>query len=173
MVSRLPFKDPERAKQYNTEYHRGWNERNRERLNARLQIWREKNRDKQKAATKRYYEKHGDEIRDRQRMYRLENPEKRRESLRKSGIKRRYERKIHFIEMLGGKCAKCGYNKCMAALDFHHLNPEEKENGFEYRLVGFEQKIKDGKIQLLCANCHREENWEQKEKARLKELGLV
>jgi hypothetical protein len=58
--------------------------------------------------------------------------------------------------MLGGKCEICGYSKCLSALDFHHLNPNEKEKRWEWQLKGFEQKIKDGKIQLLCANCHRE-----------------
>lgn len=28
---------------------------------------------------------------------------------------------------LGGKCQECGYNKNIAALEFHHINPDEKE----------------------------------------------
>lgn len=27
---------------------------------------------------------------------------------------------------LGGKCQECGYNKNIAALEFHHINPDEK-----------------------------------------------
>ena len=27
----------------------------------------------------------------------------------------------------GGKCEKCGYNKYLGALEFHHLNSEEKD----------------------------------------------
>jgi len=27
----------------------------------------------------------------------------------------------------GGKCQMCGYNKCPAALDFHHLDPSTKD----------------------------------------------
>lgn len=26
------------------------------------------------------------------------------------------------------RCAKCGYDKCGAALDFHHINPEDKDD---------------------------------------------
>ena len=35
----------------------------------------------------------------------------------------------HFLlEYKGGtKCSKCGYDKCEGALQFHHLNPKEKD----------------------------------------------
>ncbi len=35
--------------------------------------------------------------------------------------------KLQGIKMLGGKCSRCGYNKCTDVLEFHHLNPLEKE----------------------------------------------
>lgn len=28
---------------------------------------------------------------------------------------------------MGGKCEKCGYNKCLDALEFHHKDPSQKE----------------------------------------------
>ena len=31
------------------------------------------------------------------------------------------------IQEKGGKCEICGYNNCLGALDFHHLNPSEKD----------------------------------------------
>jgi hypothetical protein len=27
----------------------------------------------------------------------------------------------------GGKCALCGYNKCLSALEFHHINSDDKD----------------------------------------------
>ena len=27
------------------------------------------------------------------------------------------------VEEKGGKCSICGYNKCIEALEFHHLDP--------------------------------------------------
>jgi hypothetical protein len=30
-----------------------------------------------------------------------------------------------FVEYKGGKCQKCGYDKCERALTFHHRNPDE------------------------------------------------
>lgn len=41
--------------------------------------------------------------------------------------KRRNNLKIKAIEYKGGKCEICGYDKCVDALDFHHLDPSEKE----------------------------------------------
>lgn len=35
------------------------------------------------------------------------------------GLKRKYE----VVQMRGGKCERCGYNKNLAALDFHHRDP--------------------------------------------------
>lgn len=31
------------------------------------------------------------------------------------------------IEYMGGKCVRCGYDKCQAALEFHHLDPSKKD----------------------------------------------
>ena len=57
-------------------------------------------------------------------------------------------------------CQKCGYNKNAAALDFHHLDPAEKDTSVarmisnNYRLDKVYEEIK--KCICLCANCHRE-----------------
>lgn len=59
-------------------------------------------------------------------------------------------------------CLNCGYNKNPAALDFHHLESEQKE--FEitrsktYGSVELHLTIKQelDKCIVLCANCHRE-----------------
>jgi len=73
----------------------------------------------------------------------------------------RHERKKLLVEYKGGKCQKCGYHKCMAALDFHHRNPKEKEFTISSKKGLFkrtlEEEIKEvDKCDLLCANCHRE-----------------
>lgn len=72
------------------------------------------------------------------------------------GLKRKYE----IIEARGGKCEICGYNKNLAALDFHHKNPDEKEFQLDMRqlsncsLEKLESEL--SKCIILCANCHRE-----------------
>lgn len=62
------------------------------------------------------------------------------------------------VEYLGGKCIKCGYDKCIWALDFHHRNPEEKEFGIASYASRAWYKLKPelDKCDLLCSNCHRE-----------------
>lgn len=60
--------------------------------------------------------------------------------------------------MLGGKCNRCGYKKCLSALEFHH-NKGKKE-GHLSNLIKNSSKQKSlkeiKKCILLCANCHRE-----------------
>lgn len=63
------------------------------------------------------------------------------------------------IEYKGGKCQKCGYDKCDNALEFHHVNPEEKEFQITGTNISWEKiKIELDKCILLCANCHREKH---------------
>lgn len=62
------------------------------------------------------------------------------------------------INMKGGKCSICGYNRCIQALEFHHLDPTKKEIGLSKNLSTDFQKLKKQveKCILVCANCHRE-----------------
>lgn len=66
--------------------------------------------------------------------------------------------KQRLIEIAGGKCCICGYNKCTSALEFHHINPEEKEFSIGGNTnVGFLRAVEEiKKCILVCANCHRE-----------------
>ena len=71
--------------------------------------------------------------------------------------------KHHLILYKGGKCEKCGYDKCEGALQFHHRNPVEKEFTISDIVPG-SKSIEDcykelDKCSLLCANCHAEEHW--------------
>ena len=45
-------------------------------------------------------------------------------------VKRRRE-KVRFtaISYKGGHCQICGYDRCIEALEFHHLDPSQKEFG--------------------------------------------
>jgi 5-methylcytosine-specific restriction endonuclease McrA len=77
----------------------------------------------------------------------------------KAVVKRRKKVRLKAIEALGGKCMRCGYNKCMDALEFHHKNPTDKDfciSGKGY-CRSWEKVSKElEKCDLLCANCHRE-----------------
>ncbi len=69
----------------------------------------------------------------------------------------RKRRKLKAITYKGGKCCRCGYNKSVWALEFHHL--KDKEFGIGKR-VGSRAwatvKKELDKCLLLCANCHAE-----------------
>ena len=81
-------------------------------------------------------------------------------------IERQRKLKKKAIDYLGGKCQKCGYDKCQAALEFHHRNPAAKEFSLaQMKSTSFGEKVKSelDKCVLLCANCHRETHWETKE----------
>ena len=79
--------------------------------------------------------------------------------LKQAVSKRRRELRQKAVELLGGKCSMCGYNKCEAALEFHHLDPLLKDFSVSTRgLTRSWDKIEKelNKYILLCANCHRE-----------------
>lgn len=71
---------------------------------------------------------------------------------------RRQDLKKKAIEYGGGACARCGYDKCDAALEFHHLDPSQKDFSFRTRKkMTWEGLVVElDKCVLLCANCHRE-----------------
>lgn len=81
------------------------------------------------------------------------------EYLKKAVSKRRRKLKEMVVEYRGGKCVLCGYDRCIWALDLHHVNESTKEFGLSVRgMTRAWEKIKQeaDKCVLLCANCHRE-----------------
>ena len=60
-------------------------------------------------------------------------------------------------EEAGRKCCMCGYNKCIAALEFHHIDANDKEGGIIGTSASLcRQREEAKKCILVCANCHRE-----------------
>ncbi|MBD2775109.1 HNH endonuclease [Iningainema tapete] len=69
---------------------------------------------------------------------------------------RRFKEKC--VAYKGGKCSRCGYDRCIDALEFHHVNPKEKDLQLSAgKGYSFEKAIPElDKCILVCANCHRE-----------------
>jgi hypothetical protein len=71
------------------------------------------------------------------------------------------------IEYKGGKCSICGYNKCTAAFDFHHINEEDKKfniaTGISSKKSWKKLAAEMDKCLLLCSNCHREFHYNARE----------
>ncbi len=83
----------------------------------------------------------------------------RREYMIKAVAKRRKKIRSMAIDYLGGKCLVCGYERCSAALDFHHIDENTKSFGLSQNGMtrSWERTRKElDKCVLLCANCHRE-----------------
>jgi hypothetical protein len=74
-------------------------------------------------------------------------------------LNRMQKLKKQMVEYKGGSCVICGYNNYMGALEFHHLNPKEKDFNLSHmKKYSFGEKIKNelDKCILVCSNCHRE-----------------
>lgn len=67
--------------------------------------------------------------------------------------------KTYIVNLMGGCCSICGYNKNYAALEFHHKDPGDKE--FEPKSLMRNKDINSiiketSKCFLVCKNCHTE-----------------
>lgn len=86
---------------------------------------------------------------------------------------RAISRKKELVELLGGKCEKCGYHENYAALEFHHINPDNKKFQLDSRHLSntsMDLIIEEAKkCQLLCSNCHKEIHYPQFSEDKIKE----
>jgi len=63
------------------------------------------------------------------------------------------------VAYLGGKCSVSGYDKCIAALDFHHVQPADKGDFIlsQSHCRSWDSvKAELDKCVLLCRNGHAE-----------------
>jgi hypothetical protein len=83
-------------------------------------------------------------------------------SCRSEAVSRRRKTvKRLLVEAFGGKCQipGCGYDKCIEALEFHHLDRATKSFAISEKghTVSFDRALAEArKCVLVCANCHAE-----------------
>ena len=71
---------------------------------------------------------------------------------------RRFSKKSKLIELKGGRCQLCGYNRYQGSLVFHHLDETKKK----FQISGNHARSMEtlleelDKCLLLCNNCHAE-----------------
>jgi transposase-like protein len=73
--------------------------------------------------------------------------------------RRRQKVKDILVHEAGGRCALCGYDRHVGALEFHHLDPGEKRFSLSQKGVARSldrAREEASKCALLCANCHAE-----------------
>lgn len=73
--------------------------------------------------------------------------------------RRRRRVKATLVAEAGGSCVLCGYDRCHAALAFHHIDPLEKRmmvsaHGMGIGIARLREEAR--KCVLLCHNCHAE-----------------
>lgn len=69
--------------------------------------------------------------------------------------------KQQLVNIKGNCCKKCGYQKNVSALEFHHIDKNEKDFDIsKYRGCKINESILKelDKCVLLCSNCHRKEH---------------
>ena len=104
------------------------------------------------------------ELKGNQRMYCSKKCKLKTNSNYYSSLKeRRFKRKKELLLLKGGCCEKCGYDKNLGTLEFHHKDPSQKKMQIDIRTIAsssWESILKEAdKCQLLCANCHREHHF--------------
>jgi len=77
--------------------------------------------------------------------------------------------KTYFRKLAGGvknykdelkkECSICGYNKCKASLDFHHIENKGANISQITSVAGIKEEIDKNPVVILCSNCHRELHW--------------
>ena len=114
-----------------------------------------------------YRKTEGGRIAAKKRYIKRVNNNKYKENRIRDYIKKKEDNLKILLEYLGRKkiiCEKCGYNKSLAAIECHHIDPSQK-NGKHDTLSGwltrlspsqFQDKIKITAFMFLCANCHAE-----------------
>jgi len=63
------------------------------------------------------------------------------------------------VDAFGGECQICGYDKCIDALEFHHINKDDKEEKPSYVIMRWSWKRAKKELDkciLVCSNCHKE-----------------
>jgi len=145
------YKNKEERIAYNKKYY----ENNKEKISKQKREYQKEYRQRpevkkqRRKSDKRYREKNKEELSRKQKIWAKNN----RDKLALSYKRLRIKRKIEWVTMLGGKCERCGFND-IRALHFHHKTPEDKENTIEWYRKKFRIKIEEGKIELMCSNCH-------------------
>ena len=82
---------------------------------------------------------------------------KRKKDQSRNVVSWRQRTKVKLVEYKGGCCQICEYKKSIGALEFHHIDPNEKDFSISGKSYSFERLKKEvDKCILVCSNCHIE-----------------
>lgn len=75
------------------------------------------------------------------------------------GKSKNKQNKVKWIQSFKGSgCQLCGYNAHPTAIEFHHVNAEDKDRDLSLmKSMGYQNIVDEiSKCLIVCANCHRE-----------------
>lgn len=144
------------SKEYNKEYN------SRLEVKERVGQWRIKNKDTQNIKKKARRDSNLEHYRvvEKERYYK--NKEHLDRKSREWMLKKRKLWYLWFKDNKLDKCSICGYDKCFAAIDFHHIGNKSfgiasfvTNNKFsDSNVVKLKEEL--GKCTVVCCRCHRE-----------------
>lgn len=115
--------------------------------------YRDENSEEINRRKRKSYEDNRDEIRASQSEYRERN----RDEILKQMRKRHARQKSWANALFGNICARCGYGEFQSGLEFHHVNPDEKDESPNMAINSGDKKrirYELDKCIMLCRNCH-------------------
>jgi hypothetical protein len=115
---------------------------------------RETNQERDARRRRERYERDGEKIRVRNRASYYKNP-----APRLAHEKRKLaDAKRLFVNLAGGCCQRCGYSEFMSGMEFHHVDPKQKDSTpvVVIKSGDYDRAYAElDKCALLCRNCHQ------------------
>ncbi len=135
------------TKEYYAEYY----QKNKEKHNQKMKEWQQKENYSTADAVKKWQTQNIDRVREIDRFQKRKQNKEKRQFI--NGYKQ------------GCTCKKCGEDR-FYVLDFHHINPSEKEfnlgEATKYSITKLKAELE--KCITLCRNCHSEFHFFEKER---------
>jgi len=126
-------------------------------MEGRKRLTEEEKKERKRERDRKWRKENSQRANENAKRWAKENPEKH----NKACGKYLSNQKQRAIEYKGGKCSICGYSKCSGALEFHHINPQDKEVKYFHGRKLESIKAELDKCILVCANCHRELHYQK------------
>ena len=130
--------------------------------------YRAKNREKIRQWNRDYYQREHEKRLASRAKSTQKHYESVREDIKIRNRQRRQKVREQLLDALGRKCARCGYDADVRALQIDHVNGGgcKERKDFPSRDAYYNyilQSAKDGAYQILCANCNVIKRIEEKE----------
>ena len=140
-------------------YKQAWAESHREELRLYAKQYRAEHPEKIKAYKRNHYLRHKEYVKEYMRNYRKANPDKMKTIQAKSNAKWLQISRQDVIDLLGCKCAICGYDEDYRAFQIDHVNDnghKDRQN-FNSTIAYYRYiiSVSGEGYQLLCANCNQ------------------